>query len=105
MDTKLIVRILAFALAVIMGLGCFLIPAIAATTEIVEDDMGFVSNKACSFDADFDALYTYEGDDLGANWSKERTFFRLWAPLPLTFRSSCGNPAIPKMRQYATRFK
>ena len=80
MDTKLIVRILAFALAVIMGLGCFLIPAIAATTEIVEDDMGFVSNKACSFDADFDALYTYEGDDLGANWSKERTFFRLWAP-------------------------
>ena len=28
----------------------------------------------------FEALYTYEGDDLGANWSPERTFFRLWAP-------------------------
>ncbi len=30
--------------------------------------------------SDFEALYTYEGDDLGANWSKEETFFRLWAP-------------------------
>ena len=28
----------------------------------------------------FEALYTYEGDDLGANWSPEQTFFRLWAP-------------------------
>ena len=28
----------------------------------------------------FEDLYTYEGDDLGANWSAERTFFRLWAP-------------------------
>ena len=30
--------------------------------------------------AAFESLYTYEGDDLGANWSKEQTFFRLWAP-------------------------
>ena len=28
----------------------------------------------------FESLYTYEGDDLGASWSKEQTFFRLWAP-------------------------
>ena len=28
----------------------------------------------------FEALYTYEGDDLGANWSENETFFRLWAP-------------------------
>ena len=28
----------------------------------------------------FEALYTYEGDDLGANWSQDSTFFRLWAP-------------------------
>ena len=28
----------------------------------------------------FEAAYTYEGDDLGANWTRERTFFRLWAP-------------------------
>ena len=28
----------------------------------------------------FEAAYTYEGDDLGAIWSKEKTVFRLWAP-------------------------
>ena len=29
---------------------------------------------------DFEAAYTYRGNDLGANWSKEKTTFRLWAP-------------------------
>ena len=28
----------------------------------------------------FEAEYTYEGDDLGAAWSENATFFRLWAP-------------------------
>ncbi|MCD8117994.1 MAG: type I pullulanase [Lachnospiraceae bacterium] len=28
----------------------------------------------------FEAAYTYEGDDLGATWSVESTFFRVWAP-------------------------
>lgn len=28
----------------------------------------------------FDELYTYTGSDLGATWSPEETFFRLWAP-------------------------
>ena len=28
----------------------------------------------------FEAAYTYEGDDLGATWSKDKTTFRLWAP-------------------------
>ena len=28
----------------------------------------------------FEAEYTYTGDDLGATWSKEKTVFRLWAP-------------------------
>ena len=28
----------------------------------------------------FESLYTYLGDDLGANWSEQETFFRLWAP-------------------------
>ena len=28
----------------------------------------------------FEAEYTYTGGDLGANWSPEKTFFRLWAP-------------------------
>ena len=28
----------------------------------------------------FESMYTYEGNDLGATWSAESTFFRLWAP-------------------------
>jgi len=71
MDRKMIVRILAFALAVIMGLGCFLIPAMAAETE------GLSSYYSSG---EFEAEFTYEGDDLGATWTKESTFFRLWAP-------------------------
>ncbi len=29
---------------------------------------------------DFEAAFTYHGDDLGAVWSAEKTAFRLWAP-------------------------
>ena len=29
---------------------------------------------------EFESAYTYEGDDLGAAWTKEATSFRLWAP-------------------------
>ena len=29
---------------------------------------------------EFEAKYTYQGTDLGANWTKEHTFFRVWAP-------------------------
>lgn len=29
---------------------------------------------------EFEAEYTYNGSDLGANWSEEKTFFRLWSP-------------------------
>ena len=33
------------------------------------------------FDSEvFEALYTYEGDDLGATYSKEKTTFKVWAP-------------------------
>ena len=30
--------------------------------------------------AEFEEAYTYTGDDLGANWSKESTTFKVWAP-------------------------
>ena len=30
--------------------------------------------------AEFEAAYTYEGDDLGAAWTKDATTFRVWAP-------------------------
>ena len=29
---------------------------------------------------EFEEKYTYKGDDLGANWTKEATVFRVWAP-------------------------
>ena len=29
---------------------------------------------------EFEAKYTYRGNDLGANWSPDRTLFKLWAP-------------------------
>ena len=34
----------------------------------------------------FEAAYTYEGDDLGANWTAEKTFFRVWAPTATAVR-------------------
>lgn len=30
---------------------------------------------------EFESLYTYNGDDLGATWSADKTVFRVWAPL------------------------
>lgn len=29
---------------------------------------------------EFETKYTYEGTDLGANWTKEKTLFKVWAP-------------------------
>lgn len=29
---------------------------------------------------EFESMYTYDGDDLGATWSAEKTAFRVWAP-------------------------
>ena len=36
--------------------------------------------------ADFEEKYTYHGSDLGANWSPEKTLFRLWAPTATSAR-------------------
>ena len=71
MNTKLITRILAFALAVILALGCFLLPAMAAEVEGLST---YYSS------AEFEAEFTYGGDDLGATWTAEQTSFRVWAP-------------------------
>ena len=40
----------------------------------------FVSSTKVFSTAEFEEAFTYEGDDLGAIWSKEKTAFRLWAP-------------------------
>ncbi|MGG6309537.1 type I pullulanase [Paenibacillus macerans] len=39
-----------------------------------------VTGGVSVFDAEFDAKFYYGGDDLGAAYMPEQTFFRLWAP-------------------------
>lgn len=45
--------------------------------------------------AEFEAQYTYHGNDLGASWEKDKTSFRLWAPTAASARVrlyQTGNP-------------
>ena len=56
---------------------------------------------------DFEAAYTYRGDDLGAVWTKDETNFRLWAPtadaVSINFYHT-GNPdALDLMLQKAMK--
>ncbi len=86
MDKKRIVRIMALMLAVILALGCFLVPAMAAEVEGLST---YYSSE------EFEAQYTYEGDDLGAVWTPEQTSFRVWAPTASDVRINLyttGNP-------------
>ena len=39
-----------------------------------------ISNTKVFSTAEFEEAFTYEGNDLGAIWSKDKTAFRLWAP-------------------------
>jgi len=71
MNAKTLTRIMALVLAVVLLLGCFLLPALAAENEGLST---YYSS------AEFETQFTYEGDDLGATWTKDSTFFRLWAP-------------------------
>ena len=68
---KTIVRAVALALAAVMLLG--LLAGI-----VMADEYG--RNRDLYSSAEFEAAYTYEGDDLGSNWSPGSTTFRLWAP-------------------------
>ena len=46
---------------------------------------------------DFEASFTYHGNDLGVVWSKEKTAFRLWAPTADAVSISLysgGDPAV-----------
>ena len=43
------------------------------------DPISLVANGVFS-DGDFERKYTYNGDDLGAIYSKKDTKFRVWAP-------------------------
>ena len=71
MNTRTFVRILACLMALLIAFGCIALPAMATK---------YVGISSYYSSAEFEELYTYTGDDLGATWSKESTFFRLWAP-------------------------
>ena len=86
MNTKLITRIMALALAVILALGCFLLPAMAAENE---------GRSTYYSSAEFEAEFTYEGDDLGATWTAEKTSFRLWAPTATAVRINLYESGTP----------
>ncbi|HCM12939.1 MAG TPA: type I pullulanase, partial [Lachnospiraceae bacterium] len=43
-------------------------------------ELGISSNHLFST-KEFEETYYYDGDDLGAVWTKEKTTFRLWAPM------------------------
>ena len=69
MTNRSFIRTMALILTGVMALGCIALPALGAET-----------SGSYYSSADFETQYTYDGDDLGATWSKESTFFRLWAP-------------------------
>ena len=70
---KTIVRAIALGLAVVMLLG--LLAGI-----VMADEYNPGQNRVLYSSAEFEAEFTYEGDDLGAVWTAESTTFRVWAP-------------------------
>ena len=70
---KTIVRVIALALAAVMFLG--LLVGI-----VMADEYNPGQNRDLYSSAEFEAEFTYEGDDLGAVWTAGSTTFRVWAP-------------------------
>ena len=70
---KTIVRAVALILAAVMLLG--LLAGI-----VMADEYNPSQNRAMYSSAEFEAEFTYEGNDLGAVWTAESTTFRVWAP-------------------------
>ena len=51
---------------------------------------------------EFERKYTYLGPDLGAKWTKEKTFFRLWAPTAKSVKINLyrsGNPGADDLME------
>ncbi len=55
--------------------------------------------------AEFEEKYTYEGNDLGATWSRERTLFRVWAPTASCVMVNLYRSGNPKARNLFKRLK
>lgn len=53
----------------------------AKSYTITYDDTDYSINMPIIYSTEeFEAAYTYDGDDLGAVWTAEKTSFRVWAP-------------------------
>ena len=72
MNRKNLIRTVSLVLAVVMLLGIFAGTVFATETE--------GSLRSYYSSAEFESAFTYEGDDLGATWTKDATTFRVWAP-------------------------
>ncbi len=86
MNNRTLVRLIAGALALILLVTAFILPAFAAETEGLSTTY---SSEA------FEAEYTYTGDDLGAAWTAEKTTFRLWAPTASSVKVSLYASGTP----------
>ena len=73
MKKKFFTRCASLAMSAVLGIG-MAAPAIAAEEEPVNTLTTYYSS------AEFEAQYTYEGNDLGATWTPQKTTFRVWAP-------------------------
>ena len=72
MRKRMLKRSLAALMALVLGTAS--VPAMAAE-EDTENTPGSVYSSP-----EFESQYTYDGDDLGAIWTKDATTFRVWAP-------------------------
>ncbi|MEE0957838.1 MAG: type I pullulanase [Ruminococcus sp.] len=70
-------KILASALAVCMLASSGVVSAFAAPAA---GETGAATNPYAEAAHALDAEYSYDGDDLGANYSPEKTVFKLWSP-------------------------
>ena len=98
---KTIVRAVALALAAVMLLG--LLAGI-----VMADEYNYGQDRDLYSSAEFEAKYTYEGNDLGATWSKESTTFRVWAPTASYVALNLyefGNPGTDDLKKHVKMSK
>ena len=95
---KTIVRAVALGLAVVMLLG--LLAGI-----VMADEYNPGQNRTLYSSAEFEAEFTYEGDDLGAVWTADSTTFRVWAPTADAVTVNlyqCGTPGTDDLIDQVT---
>ncbi len=70
-------KILSSVLAVCVMASASIIPGMAA---VADGEPASATNAYAKANEAIDAAYTYDGDDLGADYTPERTVFKVWSP-------------------------